>query len=322
MAAVLVIRPGLQTTVQDLGRWGYQASGVPVAGAMDVRAHRIANALVGNPASAATLEITLTGPELRFEDARAIAVSGAAFELRVESEGVGSSGATYSSEAAILVPAGATLTFRSRSKGARAYLAVSGGFDVPLVFGSRSTHVPAAMGGFDGRILRPGDRVPLGPNVSPDRSPGPTVPPERRAWPASPVTLRVLPGPDVDAFKGRALDILQSAPFVLQDDSNRMGYRLNGPAILQPRSAEKLSEAMPIGAIQVPPSGDPVLLMADRPTTGGYPVVANVITPDIDRAAQLAPGDALRFAVCAFSEAQECMLERERELAQLERGCR
>ncbi len=191
-ACLRVIKPGMQTTIQDQGRWGWQASGVPVAGPMDPASHRLANALVGNPRHAATLEVTLLGPEIEFEDDRLVAVAGAEFEITVD-------GGAMPRHGSFAVSAGSRLRFGARRLGARAYIAVAGGIAVMPVLGSRSTHLVSRMGGCDGRSLRSGDRIPLGPPAqvrTPPRSAAkPIVPlPDRHA------IVRVLPGPQTDYF--------------------------------------------------------------------------------------------------------------------------
>jgi antagonist of KipI len=305
MGSLRVIRAGLHTTVQDLGRWGFQAEGVPVAGAMDPFAHRVANAAVGNAPSAATLEVTLTGPELRFEDERTVAVSGGRFDLSVD-------GSPIVADRAVLVRAGSVLRFGERRSGARAYLAIAGGVDVPIVLGSRSTHVPSRTGGLQGRPLAAGDIVPLGPSGGAraigDDHRGPRW--SGRDRPSG--RLRVLPGPQLDRFADHALAALQSAVYVLLPESNRMGFRLSGPALDLRSTADIISEPAPIGALQVPASRQPILLMADRQTAGGYAKLATVITADIGIAAQLAPGDEVRFAVCTPAEALSALIAQER----------
>jgi antagonist of KipI len=309
-----VLSPGLQTTVQDLGRWGHQAHGVPVAGAMDPFAHRLANALVGNGRDAATLEVTLVGPHLRFDDARVFAIAGASFEATLDERAV-------PLETPVAARPGALLTFRRRYHGARGYLAVGGGVDVPPVLGSRATHVPTAMGGMNGRALGRGDVLPLGVAASPGvtRRFEPTTTAERRAG-DGPIHVRVLAGPQEDRFLPEALRALLSAPYRVGADSNRMGYRLEGPALRHRRSADVISDATPIGSIQVPGAGQPVLLMADRQTTGGYAKLATVITADIGAAAQAAPGDFIQFVLCTPAEAVAALVGRERPLLALERG--
>ena len=299
------------TTVQDRGRWGLQSHGVPVAGPMDPCSHRLANALVGNDAGAATLEVTLVGPELAFDEERAVAVAGAEFELTIDGrkEPVG---------AAFVVAAGSRLRFGRRSHGARAYLAISGGVRVPKVLGSRATHLVSGMGGIEGRALKPGDELALGDPMRTER--------RLSARPRSPIlplpeghaTIRVLPGPQQEYFAGGALDALQSAPYKIASDSNRMGFRLEGPLLTHARGADIISDATPLGALQVPASGQPILLMADRQTTGGYPKIATAISADIGLAGQLGPGDMISFAVCSRQEAMAALIAQERLLLAVE----
>jgi antagonist of KipI len=312
MGSLRVIRPGLHTTVQDTGRWGLQSQGVPVAGAMDLFAHRLANAMIGNEPSAATLEITLTGPELQFEDERTIAVAGGEFNLTIDGTPIGG-------DAPVVVPGGSVLRFGERRHGARAYLAVGGGVDVPVVLGSRSTHVPSRTGGLQGRALAAGDVVPLGWAGAPRAFRA-----DRRGRVSLSVAdrqkgrLRVLPGPQLDRFADRALVALQSAPYVVLQESNRMGFRLSGPSLELRSTADIISEAAPIGALQVPASRQPILLMADRQTAGGYAKLATVITADLGVAAQLAPGDEIAFVVCTQAEALAALIAQERAILAIE----
>jgi len=321
--ALVVIRPGMLTTIQDRGRWGYQSRGVPVAGPMDPVSHRLANALVGNDPGAALLEVTLLGPELEFEDERVVAVAGAVFSLTIDGRPISLSPPA----SPFLVPMGARLRFGPRLRGARAYLAIAGGIDVPPVLGSRATHVISAMGGFEGRPLRPGDRLPLGQasgaqrTVRPPETPIVTLPGAPGAGPdasASEAAVRVLPGPQRDRFTSESLDLLQSAPYVIAQNSDRMGFRLEGPLLAHSRGPEIISDATGLGTMQVPSSGQPILLMADRQTTGGYPKIATAITADLSIAAQLAPGDSIRFAVCTEREAMAALIAQEQALLRVE----
>jgi antagonist of KipI len=313
--ALVVIRPGMLTTVQDRGRWGFQSHGVPVGGPMDPVSHRLANALVGNEADAATLEITLLGPELEFEDERVVAVTGALFSLTVDDRPVSVSPPT----APFLVPAGARLRFGGRHRGARSYLAIAGGVDVAPVLGSRATHVVSGMGGFQGRPLRSHDRLPLGRASGVRRT---ARPPTTRitSLPDHEAAVRVLPGPQLDRFTRESLDALQSAPYVIAPDSDRMGFRLRGPLLVHSSGPEITSDATALGALQVPSGGQPILLMADRQTTGGYPKIATAITADLSIAAQLAPGDSIRFVACSPLEAMKALIAQEQALLQVEQS--
>lgn len=301
----VVLRSGLLTTVQDLGRWGSQALGVPVGGPMDSFAHRLANALVGNGADAATLEVTLLGPELRAERALVAAVAGAEFELTVDGRPVGH-------QTAFSLAPGEVLRFGARHGGSRAYLAVAGGIDTPPVLGSRSTHLVSRMGGLAGRALGGGDVLPVG-----TARPGAVPPPGRRFTrlpPAGRASLRVMLGPQDSWFSRQSIDALLGGTYGVSTRSNRMGFRLDGPALAVLRQDEPLSEPVPFGAIQVPAGGSPILLMADRQTAGGYPKIATVIAADWPVAGQLGPGDEMTFTACTRAEARAALLAREREL--------
>jgi len=298
-----VVRPGLLSTVQDLGRSGYQSVGVPVAGPMDWYSHRLANRLVGNAEQAAAIEITLIGPELIADDDVLCALAGAEFDVTVD----GTRAPMYRPFA---VRRSQRMLFGERTSGARATLAVRGGIDVPVTLGSRATHLVSHMGPFGGRPLRAGDVLPIGTSSGPLRF--------SAALPLTigkgPATLRVMEGPHRERFRDDAWESLCHATFRVSPESNRMGYRLDGPALDHVRGADILSEATAMGALQVPASGQPILLMADRQTTGGYTIIATVVTADLPVAGQLAPGDALRFAACSREEAIAALAEREVEL--------
>jgi len=311
VAACEVIKPGMLTTVQDAGRWGHQAHGVPVAGPMDPVSFRLANALVGNASTDAALEITLIGPELEFDDERFVAITGAAFDVRIDSWEV----PMY---ACVPVPPGGRIRFGRRQRGARAYLAIEGGIGIAPTLGSQATHVISAMGGLQGRALKAGDRLPLGRKIA-KRAPTKTLPVAPVVpLPSTHARLRVLPGPQLDLFASNALDVLQSGPYVIAHNSDRMGFRLEGPRLPHVGSADIISDATPLGVLQVPASGLPILLMADRQTTGGYPKIATLITADLAIAGQLAPGDAISFSVCTPREAMAALIAQERALRRAE----
>jgi KipI family sensor histidine kinase inhibitor len=297
---ITVLQPGLLTTIQDSGRWGYQHLGVPVSGPMDPFAHRVANALVGNPRDAATLEATVVGPEMRFEQRTRIAMAGADLHPTLD-------GSELAMETVVDCSTGSVLRFGRRRSGARVYIALNGGIAVPHVLGSRSTHVGSGLGGIAGRALGAGDRVTLGalPASSALRTSfkRPDVLEGR---------LRIMPGPQIEYFPPSALEALQRARFTISPQSDRMGYRLTGgtiPAAQAP--GEMISDATVVGGVQVPPSGQPIVLMADRQTTGGYPQIAVVITADLSRAAQLAPGDSVAFEICSRSDAIAALAQQE-----------
>jgi len=309
---VTVVRPGLFTTIQDSGRWGYQDRGVPVSGPMDRHAHRLANALVGNAADAAALEATLLGPELRFDQPALIAVAGADLEAAVDHKPV-------AVDTPHRVESGGVLRFGARRSGTRAYIAIDHGIDVPAVLGSRSTHVVSGLGGIDGRALRAGDRLALGSSNS---SPSGTTRRESRTSTVRGARLRAMRGPQDYYFDESAFDWVARTRFTVSPQSDRMGYRLiagsertRPPAsITNPGnkgSGAMISDAAFTGGLQIPPSGEPILLMADRQTTGGYPQIAMVITADLGLAGQLAPGDWIEFAWCTRLEAIAALKEQE-----------
>lgn len=299
-----MLRPGLLTTIQDLGRWGHQGSGVPVAGPMDVYSHRLANQLVGNSNGAAALEVTLVGPELQVNGDMLCAVAGGDFSVVAGGQSVHHTGA-------FRVQSGATIRFRERRSGARATLAVRGGIAVPETFGSRSTSVLSRMGPFEGRALAAGNRLRVGDERRFDRAVSSAYP---LAMPRGGARLRAIAGPHDTMFTPAALEALFSKRYTVTPSSNRMGYRLDGPALTHVGGADILSDATPIGSIQVPGSGQPILLMADRQTTGGYPKIATVITADLPLAGQLAPGDWVEFVPCTRPAAIEALRAQERRL--------
>ena len=255
----------------------------------------------------------MLGPELEFEEERVVAVAGAEFALAIDGRPLPASSISNP----FLMANGARLRFGARRLGARAYLAIAGGIDVPTVLGSRATHVIGAMGGFEGRPLRSGDRLPLGVVAGSVRTAkAPAAPlavlPDREG------VIRVLPGPQVDRFSPDSLDRLQSGPYVIAPKSDRMGFRLEGPPLAHAGSPDIISDATGLGALQVPASGQPILLMADRQTTGGYPKIATAITADLPIAAQLAPGDTIRFSVCSPAEAMAALIAQEQALMSVE----
>lgn len=285
---------GLFTTIQDEGRWGYQAYGVPVAGAMDRYAYRVANIMAGNAAGAAALEMTVTGDSLFFEGADYVAITGADMQATLN-------GAPVANWSAFPVPAGSVLTFGYAISGCRGYLAVGGGIDVPEVLGSRSTYTRAGLGGLNGRKLQVGDVLGRGQAVA--GGPALALPAQYRpAYPGE-ITLRVLTGPQDDLFTAAGPATLFSESYMITDEADRMGYRLEGPAIAHLGKADIVSDALPQGAIQIPGHGRPIIMMADRQTTGGYTKIGTVIGSDLAVLAQAKPGDTVRFLRTTDDEA-------------------
>lgn len=311
--SVEVLKPGLCTTFQDSGRTGYQHLGVPVNGPMDALAHQLANLLVGNTLDCGTLEITLLGPALRFNAGALIAISGADLGARLNGE-------AFPPDTAKRVPPGSLLEFGQRRNGARAYLAVGGGFTVEKVLGSVSAYRRGAFEGVLGRTLVTGDR--LGIASSFRTVPNVVLPAglirclEREARAA----IRILPGGEWTAFTERAQQDFISSDYVIGNDSERMGYRLQGETLDLEQPLELLSQAVTFGTVQVPPDGLPIVLMADRQTTGGYPRIANVISVDLPLLAQRLPGDEVRFEMTTLEQAQQRVVQRARLLSGLEKA--
>ncbi|MFD7921959.1 biotin-dependent carboxyltransferase family protein [Streptomyces sp. NPDC059740] len=281
-----VVRAGALTTVQDLGRPGHAHLGVPPSGALDEPAHRLANALTGNPAGAATLETTMNGCAVRVPATVTAAVTGAPCPVRVD-------GRPVAWGTAVRVPAGAVLEVGTATHGLRSYLALGGGVAVEPVLGSRSTDLLSGLGP---KPLADGDALPLGtPSAA-----APAVdwaPPRGPALPVREVVLPVLLGPREDWFSRKGLQTLAAGEFTVSSRSNRIGLRTEGDRVERDREGELPSEGMALGAIQVPPDGSPVLFLNDHPTTGGYPVVGVVPAVHLAAAAQAVPGTPVRFEV-------------------------
>jgi antagonist of KipI len=314
---VIVRQAGFLTSVQDLGRTGFRQSGVSLGGALDTHAMRVANALVGNPNNAAGLEVTLGKLQLRFEDARMVAWCGGGFTVRIGDKNLPAGHAG-------LVAKDDDLVMIAPQTGARAWLAISGGIDVPLVLGSRSTDLRGNFGGHQGRALRDGDVLPLGTakklplkkrTVSDWKAPAGWATTGRK-----PAMLRIVRGTDWSRFLARAHTSLVMRSFAVTSASDRMGARLDGPPLDRMRNTDLLSEAVAPGTLQVPPNGEPILLLGDCQTIGGYPKIAHVITADLPTAAQLWPGHQVRFHEVSFMEAQRLLREREEDFARFRVG--
>ena len=307
-----VTEPGLQTTVQDRGRPGHARLGVSAAGAADAISSALANRLAGNDEGAAVIEMTLLGGTFRFEVETRVALAGA--DLQAEIDGV-----PFRPCRSRLLPAGAILRCRAARSGARAYLAVAGGIDLPPFLGSRSTHLPSRLGGLEGRALRQGDRLPIGPaeaGARDDLSRGGartslSLEPALLEAIAFRPALRVTPGAQSDRFDAGARSLFETSEFTVSATSDRMGIRFDGPALAPPGEGRMPSEGMPLGAIQVPPGGAPILLFVDHQTTGGYPVIASVIAADLWRAGQLRPGARVRFEPIAGDAARALYREQQ-----------
>lgn len=331
-AGFLVRRPGLHTTIQDLGRAGYRSIGLPAGGAMDSYALRVANLLVGNGEAAAALELALVGPELEAQNDMLIAVCGAYMAPTIDGE-------ELPMWRPVWVRSGAVLRFASAINGCRAYIAVAGGIGVPEVLGSRSTYARAALGGLGGRRLAAGDVVPCGSAGAAAASRWAAAWMAALAalaggWAAAPwfaqplaygggssdddgIELRAMPGSEFGQFSEAARTALYRERYRVAPDSDRMGCRLDGSPLTRTTHAELLSHGVTAGAVQVPSGGGPIVLAADCQTTGGYPKIAHVASVDLPLLAQAKPGDTIRFRQVSLEEAQRLELARERELRQL-----
>lgn len=307
--ALEVIRPGLATSVQDLGRIGYQQYGVVVSGAMDAFAVQVGNLLVGNRREEAGLEMTVMGPELRVLQDTVIAICGADLTPTLN-------GTEIPLWKSIQVKQGQTLRFGQPRSGVYAYLAIQGGIHVPEIMGSKSTYVKAKMGGLEGRYLKKGDvleTAAVTKKWAGRRGLSASTIPDYR----SSQTIRVVLGPDHESFDQASIDTFLSETYRVTTQSDRMGYRLSGPKLRHLSGADIISDAILPGAIQVPANGVPIVLLADRQTTGGYTRIATVITVDLPRIAQMTPNSELAFEAISVEEAQQLLIGQERLLRQL-----
>ncbi len=300
-----VIQPGFLPTVQDMGRYGYQQYGVPVSGAMDNYALRAANLLVGNDEGAACLETMLMGLRLRVLAGAEIAIAGANLSPTLNKS-------PLPMWQAVAVSRGDIVSFHKPQSGCYSYLAVNGGVDVPMVMGSRSTYVRSRLGGLEGRPLRAGDRLKGG---------GARQVASKRRLPAQYIPeyhanngLRVMLGPQDDYFTEEGIHTFLNSEFVVSTEANRVGYRLQGPRIEHRAEADIISDGIPLGAVQVPGNGSPIILMADRQTIGGYAKIAVIITADFPKLAQAKPGDKVRFRAISGDEALRSLKEYEQKL--------
>ncbi|MGI6093572.1 MAG: biotin-dependent carboxyltransferase [Veillonellaceae bacterium] len=307
MRVLEVIEPGLLTTVQDLGRWGYQQYGVPVAGAMDGYALRLANRLVGNAENAAGLEVTMLGPVLRFCQSTLIVITGGDLMPQIN----GCSAAMWQT---LAVESGDVLDFGGLQSGCRAYIAIAGGIDVPVIMGSRATYIRGQLGGYQGRQLKKGDYLESG-NKTKDVAVGTRIPAELIPMYGDEYKVRVVLGPQDDYFPPESIAAFLSETYTVTTEADRMGYRLDGAKIAHKAAADIISDGISLGSIQVPGHGMPIVMLADRQTTGGYTKIATVISSDIPILAQAKPGDKLRFSEITVGEAHKILRETEIKLA-------
>ncbi|MDI3481939.1 MAG: antagonist of KipI [Tepidanaerobacteraceae bacterium] len=305
MECFKVISPGLFTTMQDMGRFGYESQGVPVSGAMDEFAFRVANMLVGNDENAPVLEMTLMGPALEAIQDTVVAVTGACMTPLVN-------GTQRPCWSCFPVKKGETLTFAPAKAGCRAYLAVPGGFEGDAVMGSVSTYIRGGIGGVKGRRLEKGDVLSLKRHASFSRffkvreEYIPQYLPEEE--------IRVIPGPQYDYFPKEAIELFTSSTYTITKDSDRMGYRLEGPNIRAKETHDIITDGLLPGAVQIPGNGKPIIMLKDAQTTGGYAKIATAISVDLSRLAQLKPGDRIKFRPVSLEEAHRLLKEEEEVL--------
>lgn len=298
MMGIKVVFPGPLSTIQDAGRIGFLRAGITSSGVMDQEAYKAANQLVGNQSGEAVIEATLMGPTLEFEEDAIVAVTGA--DMCPQVDGIGA--AMYEP---IYIKRGQKLTMQMAVNGCRSYIAVHGGMDVPVVMNSRSTNIKCQIGGLSGRALRAGDRIPV-PELTCSKEEIDRILSQKikKVHYDTNVIIRVIPGPQDDYFTEAGKRTFFNSTYQISVDSDRMGFRLEGPEIENKNGVDIVSDGIAFGAIQVPPSGKPIVLLADRQTTGGYAKIGNLYTGDIPKFVQLKPGDTVRFQKISVEEAQ------------------
>lgn len=305
MRNIVVHSPGMFTTVQDLGREGFGPLGVSASGAADAIALRLGNRLVGNPESAAGLEMTLVGGTFQFPDGTVLALTGSDFGATLD-------GVPVALWGSVEVRRGQTLQLAATRSGARCYLCVQGGVAVPPFLGSASTHALSGLGGLEGRALRKGDTLPIGEAAGRFRRCEVTRDAIERLSPKK--VLRVTDGPQMGWFSEGARSELFSMTYSVAEESNRVGIRLQGPPLARLSGEEMITEGVSVGAVQVPPAGYPILVFVEQQTTGGYPKIANVIAADLHSVGQLRPRDEIRFEHVDMETARKLLLEQEKLL--------
>ncbi|ARD49067.1 biotin-dependent carboxyltransferase family protein [Sporosarcina sp. P33] len=324
--SVNVLNPGLLTTVQDIGRTGSQKFGVLVSGAMDSYSMRIANLLVGNDEREGVLEITLFGTSLQFEEDTLIAITGGDLQTTVD-------GITVPNWRPLVVKKGSVLKFGFAIEGCRAYLAIAGGIDIPVVMGSKSTYLVAGIGGFNGRALQQNDKLSFGDLTESNERVWTSI--EKLSGTAdwavpyhpfisleSVQTIRIIKGTEYERFNDTSKKRLVTQPYVVTPQSNRMGLRLEGSELALTEKLELLSEGVTFGTVQIPPNGKPIILMADRQTAGGYPKIAQVITADLGSLSQVKPNSKLHFQLITHAEAERELIAKEELINQIKIGIR
>jgi len=312
MNKITIKKAGFLATIQDKGRWGFQQFGMSVAGAMDHYAARIANILVDNDAYEAVIEGSLVGPEIEFHCDEVIAVTGGKMNPKINGESI-------QMWTSIAVKKGDKLSFSNVADGLSnyIYIAFSRGINVPEVMGSKSTFVRGKLGGFEGRKLENGDEIPLGQRDL--AATGSYIPRQYIPVYRKDNQIRVIMGPQDDYFTDEGIETFLNARYKITREADRMGYRLEGPEIRHKEGADIISDGIVFGSIQVPGHGLPIIMMADRATTGGYTKIATVITPDLSVLAQMTPGGTMNFERVSISQAHEHYQEYESKFAAIKK---
>lgn len=308
---IQIINGGFLTTIQDMGRYGYQETGMSVSGVMDTRAASLANILVGNDTNEAVIEITMMGPTMKFTEDEIIAVTGGDLGAKID-------GKPVERYRAVLVKAGQTLSFMGMYGGSRAYIAFAGGLNIPVVMGSRSTNLKSKVGGYEGRKLGTGDEIAF-------RAPASWLPNmsgrvyELPSYGAKEWTLRVVMGPQDDCFTDKGINTFLNSTYTISNEYDRMGCRMEGDVIEHKNGGDIITDGISFGAVQVPSHGTPIVMMADHQTTGGYTKIACVVSVDLPELAQCMPGHTVRFKKIGIEEAQELYCQWRDYLKRLEK---
>jgi antagonist of KipI len=305
-----ILRTGLQTTIQDLGRFGAAHLGISASGASDHLAMRIGNLMVGNPENTPVIEMTLTGDTVLFHSNAFVALVGSKFKINLDEK-------PFPFWMGAYISAGQVLTIGPTLKGARCYLCVRGGLQVKNIINSASTHLTSRIGGLNGSILKKGDKIAFG-NLDKVIQPIKNI----KNYPDTDITtVRVTKGLQWDWFDNQNRKLFFQKAYQVSTLSNRMGLRLSGESILSSKGNEIITEGMPLGAIQIPGNGQPILSFVEHQTTGGYPKLANVISADLYKVGQLKPGDQFEFQLIGFPEAEKARLEQENYILSLKAHC-
>lgn len=311
MGLIRIHNQGFLTTVQDLGRYGFQQFGMPVAGAMDSHSLQLANFLVGNDIGEACLEATFLGPEIEFLSNALIAVCGGDTTMKLND-------AEVEMNTSIRIEKGDALSFGMMKTGCRLYIAFSGGIDVPIVMGSKSTYLRAKIGGFNGRSLFVGDELKIG---------NPPNNPQFRSLNSSNLlnikskqNIRFIVGSEVSRFTFEGISTFLKSEYTITPKSDRMGYRLSGPKIEHSNGADIISSGISSGAVQVPGHGEPIIMLSDHQTVGGYTKIANIISLDLPLLGQMKAGDSIRFTEVRLPEAQKLLIEHQQKMNALFKG--